>query len=151
MCLKVLKSVSKKFVNCRFTAYKVFQRIGVDSDRVTSLNFHDYDDDFNPFQAEITKDGAYVSNRKTKTRTHYEKRNGVINKGIHVYLNKKDAEADKIYSRLYILIPVVCYKKDLIDFGYHASSWDCRGIKQAVFMKVKIKHKCHRKLFKTKW
>lgn len=79
----------------------------------------------------VEKPGWVVSNRETKKFNRMERT--IVNKGIHVFLNKKGAEE---HLGTGVIIPVRCYYKDLVAVGILGNSTE-----SAVFMKVRITKK----------
>jgi hypothetical protein len=67
------------------------------------------------------------SNRKKKGVSSH-----TVNKGIHVYLDYADAFTIIFNSSQYMLLPVICYHKDLVATGKN-HDYTSRG---AVYMKV---------------
>ena len=86
----------------------------------------------------IKKPGIVKSNRRRKEFTDVEKRGHVVEKGIHVYTNKKMAQRLWIED---IIIPVICDIEDLVSCGTY---------NEAVFMKVRITSRTWKSLFPPK-
>ena len=81
--------------------------------------------------------GEVESTRQTKTPGgdvldyKYEPGEYSINRGIHVFLNMKQAEESANRDPSRVIVPVTCYEKDLVCAGW-------TNCADAVFMKVNI-------------
>lgn len=83
----------------------------------------------------ITKPGEVISNRVSLRRTRHEKENSVVNQGIHVFSNKKEAYSFRFWSFKNdnsVVVPVTCSLNDFVAGG----TFNCKT--SSVFMKVKI-------------
>ena len=91
----------------------------------------------------INKPGWVFSDRKNKTFTKYEQLHSNIENGIHVYLDKNEAEVvNKMMEES--VTPVRVFYKDFIAVG----CWDeDKDIKSAVFNKIYISKKTWDNLF----
>jgi len=135
MCLSIDKDIKIKFDKTgKVTAYKLYDS-GLDSKGKFFL--------VSIYKGQrISKPGQITSNRKQIKLTRYEEYEGVVNRGIHVFLRKLDIVQYKMQGEL--VIPVLCNKKDLIakgTFGY----WD-----RAVFMKATIEKQIWDNIFSKK-
>jgi len=82
---------------------------------------------------EITKDGAFVSDRKQAKLFKYETEKNTVDKGIHIFLRKSNAA--KIRGSYEYLVPVICKKEDFVAAGKFC------GMDSAVFTKIFIDDK----------
>lgn len=96
----------------------------------------------------IEEPGEVVSNRKDLELDHEERMFYEVHKGIHVFLEKKDAETYKrtsqaidFQSRQLVVVKVSALKRDLVKYGGTQAVIDGRYFKSAVFLKVKISKK----------
>ena len=81
------------------------------------------------FDSCIKKPRFVVSDRKSKKKTRGERKNFIINKGIHVFCNRGEADSVAFMQAGVIVVPVRCYGKDFVAAGERDD---------AVFMKVTI-------------
>jgi len=104
--------------NGKITCYKILE--------------HYRDKLFSPFQRYYYKPGWNKSNRKSIDITDTDEQWETVVHGIHVYRTKRQAKKNITcyYSSCnLVIIPVVCYLKDLVAMGKDS---------EAVFMKVFI-------------
>lgn len=120
MCLLIDNVETRKFKkkhqnHKEFTCYKVI------TTESTSVFFSDY-----KYKVGINKSNRYSVkvNKKDYDSDYY------INKGIHVFTDKKSAQEYCECNDDEIVIPVICKMKDLVKCGQH---------NDAVFMNVRIK------------
>lgn len=91
----------------------------------------------------IKRSGVIVSNRQNEILGRIELIDGFVDLGIHVYTAEKEARFNSLYYMpktvdIAIVIPVTCYKKDLIAQG------DCQ---EAVFNQVEITRETWNEIF----
>jgi len=85
-----------------------------------------------PFREKIYKAGYNKSDRITLRINRNERTSGLIGKGIHVYRTRNRAGMSSAMGHFSIIVPVLCYKKDLVAYGKGS---------EAVFMKVFLSKK----------
>lgn len=125
MCLYIDEKETR-LIKRRFAAAKAKGKNYIVCYKILRINWNKKM--YSPFYPKEYKPGWNKSNRKTPKLTRYEKL--YINKGIHVMTSKSDKYVEVDEEE--ILIPVYCYKKDLISGGQD---------KEAVFSKVFITRK----------
>lgn len=82
-----------------------------------------------PWKGKLYKAGSNVSDRKTKALTTKEKCRTRVDKGIHVYLSKKEAKNNLRFCHVNsVIVPVYCKEEDFVALGYE----------DAVFLRVKL-------------
>jgi hypothetical protein len=144
MCLFCSKPATKKLEerferhNDTITCYKVYgcelgTWEGRKRKRVLRSFFHN-----NKKGGWIKKPGMVISDRRYKKMNEEERTAGIINKGIHVYLSKKPADALCARYKNHVVVPVKCRKEDLVKASLSIPKYRSA---QAVFMKVEITQK----------
>jgi len=132
MCLHVSKNVKVKFNKDGYaTAYKIYKK---GERRLISL-----------FMGTRTeKPGIKKSNRFTTCLTNDEVLNKIVDLGIHVFLNKKDARKETSYGcpEREIVVPVLVCEDDFVAAGNFFIA------KSAVFTKIEITKETWNKIFK---
>lgn len=134
MCLRVMKNEVKWNKGGWLWAYKVYKNYEYQAGGAYLYPIH-YND-----AVEVTKAGFYHSDRKSKEISSQEQINGV-NKGIHVWLDKNEAEnqVKAGYSR--VVLKVKIFKRDFVASGCQYNSYDwslSRVLNQAVLMKIQF-------------
>lgn len=87
------------------------------------------------------KVGKNISTRTEKSLSHQEKSSDIVSYGIHVYTSKTDAKdylAKLQYNITKTILPVICYKKDLVAIGLY---------NEAVFMNVYVEPRTYQRVF----
>ena len=132
MCCVNSPETVKKFLKDNkdkdeFTFYKVYRRTPQNNLWPTF------------FPDKMVQPGVIKSNNR-KTIKESQEKCGVIFEGIHVYLYKKFALIISKIKPSYVVVPVLCRKKDLlgIEFPFH-------GSETAVFTKVRLRKRAYKK------
>jgi len=139
MCLKYEKSLTEELLNSKeevFTFYKIY-RIDTADESIVSVYQKDIIYYYN-IHRNLDKIITHTSDRLSKPLTELEESDGKVMKGIHVFLDKKNAE-DETHGLYWLMaVPVTCKKEDLVAAG----RWTDNPLSlQAVFMRVEIKEK----------
>ena len=100
------------------------------------------------YETHTWKPGVNKSNRGTLVLSDLEASDGVVLRGIHVYLDKNDADCRVIDHRCitfrtdFRVVPVTCLREDFVGAGYFD------GYESAVFMKVTLKKEDYKQAIK---
>lgn len=123
MCLEIKNDITAKIKQRGeyITCYKIFEYIrGIHEDGF-----------YSPYFAKRLNCGFYTSDREYLDLWEHEYSYGV-SRGIHVFLNKEDAEKSSRALENRACIPCKCLKEDLVAGGYFNT------YQSAVYMKVEF-------------